>query len=76
MKTKDKIIARINAIHDERILEEILKLVDVESEVNEIYEVSEEQKYALEEGLNDLKEGRIYSQKEVDEQTRGWLKNK
>lgn len=74
MKTKEKIISKVNSINDEQLLEEILDLLNIESDLEEIYRVSETQKVAIEEGFLDIKEGRVYSQEDADELTKKWLK--
>jgi predicted AAA+ superfamily ATPase len=76
MGTKEKIIAKINEIEDEQLLKEILSLINIESELGETYELTEEQKSAVNEGLNDFNNGRFYSQNEADELIKKWLENK
>ena len=76
MGTKEKIIAKINEIEDETLLKEILSLINIESELGEIYELTEEQKSAVNEGLNDFNNGKFYSQTEADELIKKWLENK
>ncbi len=76
MGTKEKIIAKINEIEDEKLLKEILSLINIESDLGEIYELTEEQKSAVNEGLSDFDNGRFYSQMEADELIKKWLENK
>ena len=57
----------INSIKDESLLEEILRLISIESDLEEVYELTEGQKSAVDEGLSDVEDGRVYSQKEADE---------
>lgn len=76
MSTKEKIIARINLIEDEALLDEILRLISIESDLDEVYHLTKEQQSAVEEGLNDVENGRVYSQKEADKLIKEWLKGK
>ena len=76
MNTKEKIIAKINSIESEALLQEILELISIEADLNEVYEVSDEQKAAIDEGLNDVENGRVYTQSEADELIKEWSKGK
>lgn len=73
MKTKELILSKVKAIEDECLLEEILKLINLESDLDKTYKVSDEQRAVIDEGLLDIKEGRIHNQKEADELTKKWL---
>ena len=43
------------------ILEEIFRLVEVESEMDSVYRLTDDERRAINEGFNDVKEGRVYS---------------
>jgi hypothetical protein len=58
---KLKIIDKVTSIKDELILEEIYKLVNLESDMETVYTLTETEKKAIDLGLKDIKEGRIYS---------------
>ncbi len=68
------IIHKIAAIEDESVLEEIFRLVDRESEINTIYTLTKEEKAAVAYGLNDIKEGKVYSSQVADTMIKEWLK--
>lgn len=77
MSTTDlklKIINQITSVKDKRILEEIYRLINLESELDDTYILSEEEKKAVDIGLKDVKEGRIYTDEQADNLMREWLK--
>lgn len=76
MGTKEKIIKKISSIEDENYLKHILNILSAVEESEEVYALSVTERKAVEEGLNDIAEGRNYLQSEVDEMTKKWLKGK
>jgi hypothetical protein len=77
MKTKEKLIAKIQQIEDESLLQDLLKRVDLEIELSsEIVQLDEDQKRAIDEGLKDIEEGRILSDQEAREMVNEWMKKK
>lgn len=74
MTTKQEIINRVNSIEDPEVLNEILNLIRIESEFEEIYTFTNEEKNAVNEGLKDLEEGRSYSNRGSKELISKWLK--
>ena len=71
---KLRIINKVSSINDESILEEIYRLVNIESEMDSTYRLSDEEKKAVEFGLKDLQEGRVYSSEEADNMIKEWLR--
>jgi hypothetical protein len=71
---KLQIINKLSSITDELILEEIYRLVSIESEMDSIYRLSDEEKKAVETGLNDIKEGRVHTSGQADNMIKEWLK--
>jgi predicted transcriptional regulator len=69
-----QIINKVSSINDELILEEIYRLVNVESEIDALYKLSSEEKNAIELGLKDLKEGRVYTSEQAENMIKEWLK--
>ncbi len=69
---KLQIINKIATIEDELILEEIYKLVELESEMDSIYRLTEDERKAVEAGLKDIKENRVYSSEAADNMIREW----
>lgn len=71
---KLQIIEKVSSINDESILEEIYRLVDIESGMDSIYQLSDQERKAIEVGLNDIKEGKIYTSGQADNLIKEWLK--
>ncbi len=76
MGTKEKIIAKISSIDDEKYLKHILNIVSSVEEAEVVYELSAIERKAVKEGLRDVIEGRVYTREEAEELTREWLKGK
>ncbi len=70
---KLQIINKITTIEDELILEEIFKLVDIESQMDSVYRLSEDERKAINLGLKDLQEGRVHSSEEANNIIKEWL---
>jgi hypothetical protein len=71
---KLQIISKITAIEDELVLEEIYRLVTIESEMDAIYRLSDEERKAVQVGLDDIKAGRVYSSEAADKMIKEWLR--
>lgn len=70
---KLQIINKVSSITDELILEEIYKLVMLESEMDSIYRLTDAERNAVAEGLQDIKEGRVYSSEAAENMIKEWL---
>ncbi len=71
---KQLIIKKINLISDGQVLEEIYRLLEHESEITTTYTLSDEEKLSVEQGLQDIKAGKLYSSEEADDLLEKWLK--
>ena len=71
---KRQIINRVTAMTDESTLEEIYKLVNLEFEMESVYELTENERSAIEIGLNDVKAGRVYTSEAAENMIKEWLK--
>lgn len=76
MSIKEKIINKVNAIENPKILDSILNLISMESETDEIYQFSEEEKALLQEGLKDVENGNVFTQAESNKMISKWLEEK
>lgn len=74
VKLKKKIIDRIKKIQDESLLEELFKAVELEHEIESTYELSSEERVAVEEGIKDVDQGKTYSHNKADRIVKEWLK--
>jgi hypothetical protein len=63
---KLRIINKVTSIEDQSILEEIFKLVDLESKMDSVYRLTEAERTAVGIGLKDVNEGRVYSSEAAD----------
>lgn len=71
---KLQIINKITTIEDELILEEIYKLVDIESGMDSVYRLTVDERKAIDIGLRDIKENRVYSSEAADNMIKEWLR--
>lgn len=71
---KLQIINKITTIEDELILEEIYKLVDLESGMDSVYRLTVDERNAIDVGLKDIKENRVYSSEAADNMIKEWLR--
>lgn len=74
IELKKEIIDKVSAIEDEAILQEIFDLLRIESEIESVNKLTDQEKLAIEAGLKDIEEGRIVSSEKANELIRGWLK--
>ena len=70
---KLQIISKITTITDELILEEIYRLVNRESGMDSLYRLTDAERNAIAEGLEDVKEGRVYSSEAAENMIKEWL---
>ena len=74
VELKKKLIAKISNIDDGELLHQISRIIDFELKANEIYKMSSEEIEAVNEGLEQLKNGQWISHEEANKQTDEWLK--
>ena len=73
VKLKNQVLYRIDKITDESLLEEILNLIDFESENEEIFDIPTEHNQELEISLEQMRNGDFASNEEVDAKVKKWL---
>lgn len=74
VEIKEKIINRVREINDESLLREILNVVEVESDLEEVYKLSETERIAVQEGIKEADKGLLIPHKEANQKVREWLK--
>ncbi|MEQ8583207.1 MAG: hypothetical protein RIC30_10270 [Marinoscillum sp.] len=74
MNVKERIVERVNAINDPRLLDELLKAVELEYEIEHIDELTEIEKKAIDEGISDADAGKLHSSSEASQLVKKWLK--
>ncbi len=74
MDIKDRIKERVNEIHDPRLLDEILKAVNLEHEIEYIDQLTDLEKKAIDEGIADAELGNLHTNSEAKHLVKEWLK--
>lgn len=74
-KLKNEILSRIKSAKDEHLLKEVYRLLQIESELKEeVYELSNEQKEAIDEGIEQLGNCQYLTNAQANTQVKEWLK--
>lgn len=74
MNVKERIKERLNNINDPRLLDELLKAVELEYEIEHIDELTETEKKAIDLGIADAESGKLHSNVEASQLVKAWLK--
>ena len=74
MNVKERIKNRVNDINDPQLLDELLKAVELEHEIEHIDELSDIEKKAIDEGISDAESGKLHSNAEASQLVKEWLK--
>src|SRR5690349_207905 len=70
---KKLLIDKIKATDDKAILEEVLRLLDLEFSDNEPYNLSPEQLHIVQEARTEIKVGKSQPKKDADDEVKRWL---
>jgi hypothetical protein len=73
IELKKKLIDRIQSTDNREILEEALRLLNIDGGDLEPYRLSDEQRILVKEARDQIKAGHSLSQEDADEQIRKWL---
>ncbi len=77
MSTLEKITEKLKLIKEEAVLNQILEMVNLELEMSkEVYHLSDAEKAAVQEGIDDIEAGRTFTHEEVNHGIKEWLKGK
>ena len=74
MNVKDRIKQRVNDINDPKLLDELLKAVELEYEIEHIDELTDLEKKAIDEGISDAESGQLHSNTQASQLVKEWLK--
>ncbi|WP_424961859.1 hypothetical protein [Ekhidna sp.] len=74
MNVKERIIERLDDIHDPQLLEELLNAVNLEHEIEHIDQLSDPEKAAIDEGISEADAGNLHSNSEASQLVKEWLK--
>ena len=72
IELRNRIIKEVNSISDVAILNEIYKLLQIEQNIE--YKLSEQETHAVQEGIDDIHQGRVLTSKEANSFIAEWLK--
>ena len=73
IELKNKVRKRIESLNDEHLLEEILNLIDFESDKEEVYYIPPDHQNELEISLEQMKNGDTISNEDVNDKVQKWL---
>jgi predicted transcriptional regulator len=71
---KSQIVEQVSAITDETAPEKIYKLVSCESDLQNQYKLTFEERQAIRRGLDDIKKGLIYTSEQAESMMKDWLR--
>ena len=74
IELRNTIIDKIKKIDDEDLLNEVNRLIEIETSDIEIYKFSDEQKAAIEEAEDQINRGEFLSDEEATKDIEEWLK--
>ena len=75
MNVKERIKERVNGINDPRLLDELLKAVELEHEIEHIDEISDVEKKRIDEGISDAEAGNLHTNLKASQLVKQWLKS-
>jgi len=70
---RKRLIDKIQKTKDERILEEAYRLLELETEDIEIYRLNDDQKKAISEARQQIKNGQFLTEEQADKEIDEWL---
>jgi len=65
IELKEKLIARINDTDDSELLNQISRLIDLESQADEVYKLSPDELNAVNDGINQIDNGMFFTNEEA-----------
>lgn len=71
---KKKLIKGIENLNNEEMLQELMKMVNLYSEMDEIIQLSPKQKVALNKSIEDVKKGKVISSAKANKEINKWLR--
>ena len=70
---KEKVIDTVNTLEDDSILQGLLNYIELEKDVDSVYEFSASQLESLEEAKLQVKEGKTQTDDQVNKEIEEWL---
>lgn len=68
-----KLIDKIQVTHDNRILEEVYRLLAIESDDTDIYPLNDDQQKAIAEARHQIKSGQFLTEERANKEIDEWL---
>jgi len=72
VELKNKLKKKIEELNEDALLEQLLGIIELESYKSEVFKIPEDHKAGIEEGLQQIKEGKTKSHKEVMSKYKSW----
>lgn len=73
IELKQQLIDKIESIENDTILEEVYRILDIGNDNFDIYQLSEEENNAIEEGQKDIQSGKVTSHEDAKNEIEQWL---
>jgi tRNA A22 N-methylase len=73
VELRKRLIDKIQKTKDERILEEAYRLLEIETEDIEIYRLNDDQKKAISEARQQIKNGQFLTEEQANKEIDEWL---
>ena len=73
IELRKRLIDKIQKTKDERILEEAYRLLELETEDIEIYKLNDDQKKAISEARQQIKNGQFLTEEQANKEIDEWL---
>ena len=73
LELKQKIIEKIESIEDDNLLAEIYRTLEISQADSDVFVLTPAMRIALDEGLEDVKHGRVISNDEANKDIDEWL---
>jgi tRNA A22 N-methylase len=73
VELRKRLIDKIQKTKDERILEEAYRLLEIETEDIEIYKLNDDQKKAISEARQQIKNGQFLTEEQANKEIDEWL---
>ncbi len=70
---KEKLIKSVEGVENDILLESLVNMIELESDVDSIYEFTDQQLMQIEDAKKEIKEGKIYTDNEVNKEIDEWL---
>lgn len=73
LELKTRLMEKINKIEDENLLKEVFRLLELNTGIEEIYNLDFDQKAAIAEARGQIKNGQFLTEDQADNEIDEWL---